>query len=85
MLTINRDPPWALIREVASIPPLELVNEAEVALGDGDPAAIERAHERLLACHWVRHSRNRPPDLNCTGCRIWPLIVQMRERLGVEL
>lgn len=62
---------------------LRLSEAAEATLAQGVRGSYLETHARLLAFHEVYHSRNRPPDLDCTGCRIWPVIKRLRVALTV--
>jgi hypothetical protein len=66
--------------------------DAAAALGSGDKAQIRAARDRLLAWHAAHHGgRNAPLDawretrtapiqgVYCTGCAVWPVIVQLHE------
>ncbi len=60
-----------------------LAEATETTLQGGDTETIRAAYTRLLRYHEIWHSRNRPPDLNCTGCAIWPVILKCRRVLGI--
>lgn len=46
--------------------------------------ALYTAYMELRRWHDRAHSRNRPPDLNCTGCAIWPIIVGMAAAMDFD-
>lgn len=51
---------------------------------DARGEALETAYSELRRWHDRAHSRNRPPDLNCTGCAIWPIIAHMAALMGFD-
>lgn len=64
---------------------IDYLARAEAVLAE--PFDRERylaAYAELRAWHNRHHSRNRPPDLNCTNCRIWPAIERLAAPLGVD-
>lgn len=60
------------------------VVEADAALEGTDPAAVAEVYRNLRAWHDKYHSPNRPPRLNCTGCKVWPVVARLAERLGFD-
>lgn len=39
---------------------------------------LQATYDHLNAWHETFHSRNRPPDLPCTGCAVWPVVSDLR-------
>lgn len=39
---------------------------------------LQATYDHLKVWHETFHSRNRPPDLPCTGCHVWPVIEDLR-------
>lgn len=90
-MPIDRQPPGGIyerqrrMTHADAYKAAEYRHRAELVLSEQpEPAAVADAYRELRAWHNRFHSRNRPPELNCTGCHVWPVIAQLAARLGFD-